>query len=454
MLNGIWDQAWKFVLEQIFGVNYSTEAPLREQLLTALFNRLLNPRQPEITTQTYFDLLSAFASVALTLFFIELGVRLVRMAKSDADNSEELKQLSITFGYLFFGLALTPGFLLSAQLLSSKLGQYFAGLATKTTDVNGIVQQVLAGSGSGRLDFVLSSVQVVAIAILGGWVYFTPIMLWLSTIALIIGISLKFLGEWGVRLFKWSLYFTLSAVIGSGAILLVIGLGTGAVARIYPTQDPDDKFGRAMGSTGILIVAVIVVIVLIASLSHHMKALVSGAVKAVGKLRGDGGSGGSGKERGSNTRQDQRAADTHIAHTKQRSPKAQGQASRKEGQQSATTTVTSPEPARRSSSTTNRVRTKASGGGDLQPTWRKPGTDNTTAAQTAARYQHQDAQRVSTSATSTATATSSSSSVNGSRPASHGSGSNGRQTSSAGSARPTTLNGSASRTPSNSSSTK
>lgn len=307
------ERLWNLFLEKLFGPGFDSDEPLRESLLTGFINRLLNPEQPNIITQDYFNMVGEFLPFAGILFFFELIVRLWRMRK-DEQTDEEVKQLLISASFLLVFLGSVPGFILAAQKFSADFGRIMGQKVLGPLTTEQFVQQITVSSGNGKLDLVIMVIQTFCALVLSTWVFIAPVIVYLSTILLVIGFSVRFLGDVGAAIFAWCAMVAGVGVLGSGGIFLLMSFGVGAVNAAY--SDPGDEIAKSMAMTGVLVGVLIALVVVFGLLRKRMKSIVEGIKKGVNKVQGKL-QGGNSKSPGSDKRQADESARTRKRRTKQ-----------------------------------------------------------------------------------------------------------------------------------------
>lgn len=261
----------------------SIESP-REALIRTILEELLDPVQPELVTQEYFDAMSIFLFVAIPLFCFEVLARLYRAMKS-SEYADELQQFGITAVFLFGLIPLLPGFLVSTQLAFNALGQWGALSFVGSSTPDEFVATVSTLSNNAGLDFLLSIVQITVLIVLAIGVIMVPIMLWLSGMALIIGVCSRWIKSVGEAVFRLSMSISLYGVFGNMTALLIIGLGMAAGRHFYD----GNPTGLALANTGTLILAGWLTIKLLGSFKGQISAIAKRAAGGVSKLSGRGG---------------------------------------------------------------------------------------------------------------------------------------------------------------------
>lgn len=258
----------------------------RGDLIEAVLNSIYEPVQPDMVIQGYYDQLSIFATIAAILILCELIVRLVRAAKSENSAANELKQLLYSALFLFGLVGTLPGLLGSFQIGFNSLGSFIATAFIGSEGTQEITRVLLGMSDNPALNTFLGLIQILLVAIFGISVLLIPACMSTSAFLMVMGVSMRWIGDIGETILRFSLFVTTFAILGPGVYMVFLGILVG----FSRDSSPENSVHRALLNTGIFLLAAILTIGILAMFKNRIKATVSGAVKATqhgySKLRG------------------------------------------------------------------------------------------------------------------------------------------------------------------------
>lgn len=249
----------------------------REALIRFVFEKLINPDQPEIVLQSYYDNLSIFVTLAVVIYFIEVIVRLMNMARNKGSASVEGRQLMISALFLFGFVASMPAVLASTQIVFNEAGKFFALSFIGSEDPDVFIETISKLSNNGGLDFVLSIVQIAVVFIFSISLVLIPLSLYASSFLLVMGVSMRWIGGFGESLFKTSMMVAAYALVGNAVALTITGIGASFARDMYK----DDLTALALANTGVFVIAAWGTISVLVMLKQKISATVQGAVSGI-----------------------------------------------------------------------------------------------------------------------------------------------------------------------------
>ncbi len=270
----IWD-----LLKSLFSGGLSITTP-RDLMLSYIYGSMVDSPTPDINVQQYYDWLSMFRWIALILLVVELCIRLWRGTSNDS-LGYEMKQYGFSLGFYVVALPSIPAFLMGARLFGNALGKFFL-TGFVGGDKNAFMTSVSALSGVAPVDVVLSIIQFVFLVVLTLSLYAIPVMFVVSCILFMVGVSTRWMGAFGDKLFGLSLLVTLYGALGNGIIMAILGVGVAAGKLVFP----DDAYARASVNTVVIIVAASVTGWVLKSVKEDVKAMVKNAKDGYQNVRG------------------------------------------------------------------------------------------------------------------------------------------------------------------------
>lgn len=346
-MNGIWGAILK-----LFGLDGFTSP--RQDLLGSIVGSLWAPPAASITSQGYLRMVSYFLWFALFLVACQLCYALAG-GLTQGNLGQKLKSWLISSFLVFGGVYLLPGFFTASRSAFNAIGREIVGQFLGTDDRDKVIQIIGTLTGHASLDFVLSLVQIGFLLVLAIEVKMVFVAMFISVVLILIGVTMRWLGEFGDNVFKFCLNVTVFGIAGNAVVLLVIGAIVG-IGRAT-TSDP---ITLGLLNTAAIIIACVIFYFFMKRMGGRMKALVSGTVKGVHGAGNHLRSGSRFKSGGGAEQTEQESA-SHRGHaskvaqaTAKSDPKTPGGSKTSKTQASAET-VTETKPAwRRYSSTAAR----------------------------------------------------------------------------------------------------
>lgn len=299
---------WDLLKGLVSGGFYPTTA--RDLFLDYVFTTLLDPPTPSLEVQKYFDWMSAFLWICLGLLVFELCVRLYLAATSPKhDFGDEMKQMAFSLGFYCIALPSVPTFLVGMRLFANVLGKYFmAAFAGNNKDV--FLASLKVVTGVGPIDFVITVIQIVFLVMLLISLFAIPVLFVISSILFMVGVSTRWMGDFGDKLFRLSILVTVYGVAGNALLMVIMAIGVG-IGNVF---FPNDATTRTWINTIAIIVAGSVTFWILRSVRDKIKVLAdmaqSGYNQARDKVRGDSPS----YERDGARKHSESATKTHEAH--------------------------------------------------------------------------------------------------------------------------------------------
>lgn len=272
---------WSLLLK-LFGGGVSIPSP-RSSLLNSVFSDLLKPTTPDLITQTYFDVLSVFFWLALPLFIVEFVYRAYR-ALNTTSPGEEMSAFARSSAWLTIAVPLLPGFVLFVKAFFDAFGQFVLLTMAGTQDPADVVRRVQALTGNPGFDFFLAPVQGLFLFVFYLELFIIVAMVFATSILLLIGVSLRWMGDFGDTVYKFCVRFSIYGVALNFILLLVFGIDFGVQSAAFPK----DRNAQAFLNTGTIVICVFLVPMLLKSLKGQFKAVVTAAGSGYDSLRNRG----------------------------------------------------------------------------------------------------------------------------------------------------------------------
>lgn len=254
----------------------------RESLLNAILEQLVKPQDPQVTITQSYGYLDYFLYFALALFICETAFRLVR-AMGDSNFNAEMRELLISTAWLFGFVGLAPGFLASMRIFANLIGQGLLTLFMGDSSWATLMSKLGELSGSVAIDFFLSIIQIGSLIVTAIGLAIMLASFAASLIILIVGMMLRWLGDFGTRSFRTSIAITIYSVVINMVLMIVIG-GLNAIGRgIFPGAG--GQLWRGMINTGALVLASWIIWKIIGKIGAHVRAITSSAAGGIRNMR-------------------------------------------------------------------------------------------------------------------------------------------------------------------------
>lgn len=267
-MGGIWGDILK-----LFGFG-SFSSP-REDLLKSIVGSLWAPPAASLTSQGYLRMVSYFLWFAVFLvsmqFLYALGVGLVRNVLV-----QELKSWAYSSAVVFGGVYLLPGLFMTSGSALNAIGRDVVGQFLGTNDPNKVTQIIGTLTGHASLDFVLSIVQIGFLLMLAIEVKLVFVAMYLSVVMAILGVTMRWLGDFGDNFFKFCVNVTVYGIAGNTIILLVVSSIVG-IARATTSNTTD----LGLLNTAAIAIASFICYIFMKRMGGRMKAIASGTVRGV-----------------------------------------------------------------------------------------------------------------------------------------------------------------------------
>lgn len=301
-----WGDFWKLLS--------GTESP-REMLYRYVLESLFKPKQVDLYTEQYFRVLSFFATLLLPMLLIGLVATAIQCVTRRS--SEPLKQWAFAAAYLLGFVVVAPGVFTFGQYLFTLIGSGVATMLLNTNDPEAALKILTQLTGQSMIDNTLSLVEIVLLVILALLLLLVQVALYTSTIACMLGLTLRFVPWIGEPLFSAAMKITIFGMLGYCYVLLSLSIVVGGGRALVG----DNAF-----MTGLLNVLAIVVSVLVlwkasTSLFEQLRTVFDKAVEgyqaARGKMSSKYRSSGDGGENGpSKAELDNEEASDHLKGTR------------------------------------------------------------------------------------------------------------------------------------------
>lgn len=259
---------------------FSSAEPPRDALMHFVIGHLYTPDQPSLKTQAYFDLLGPFVFIASCILLGELIYRLFKLIKGE-DTSYHLRQFGMSAGFLTILVASLPAMLLESQSAVTKLCGWVTTSLTGSEDPEALYRALSPLTGNGIVDLGLGAVEIVFLMIFAMAIVLIPLFLGSSAIFLILAVGMRWMGDLGANLLRFSLSVALYSICGGGIYLLVLA-GCEAIGKTWTR----DQFGQGLFNVGVIIFTTYATVKLMSILKDKLKAVVSGAVSTLNKTKG------------------------------------------------------------------------------------------------------------------------------------------------------------------------
>lgn len=297
---------WDF-FKNILGIEDFTSP--REAFLNWVIKQLMDPSSIDISTAEYAKVLGIMAT--LVSFVIVPRLVYVLWQCMVGQSLQALKEWLYAAFFTFVFLLPAPAFVMGAQYFFNILGasvfRIFLG-----DDMEASFKALKQLSGNSAFDFTLSSIQIVALAVLTLSIQLVPIALGASVILFLWGINLNWLGKMGEQLYDFAIRVTVYGATGNLIALASMGViaGLGGIFTDPRTVE------RALVNTLAIMVAAILLWRMLRSVGGSMKATISAAAATGRAVRGYMGGSENNVERGGGKSQRQEEANARKAHSK------------------------------------------------------------------------------------------------------------------------------------------
>lgn len=272
------DDPWGMLL-RLLGGGLDIPNP-RDGLLTSVVGALTTPTQPELMTQSYFDILGTVAWFGLPLIAIELVYRLYQ-ALNNTSVSEELRQFGISALSLFGAIPALPAVVLGVKGFFDGVGAWLLGIVAGTTDPAQVLDHLQVLTGNPAFDVFLGPIQGVFLFVLFLELFVVTAMVWAAALILTLGVIFRWVGDFGRALFRFSLSFALYGTAANLIMLVIFGISFGVQA----TPVGQSALAKAFLNTAAMIACTFVVPRALSRLKGSFSGVVQAASSTYERLR-------------------------------------------------------------------------------------------------------------------------------------------------------------------------
>jgi len=214
-----------------------------------LIEMMLRSDDEILTLDAYSSLITAFATLAMIVWVVELIYRLTMLSKGESGHGSAFIQSTVWLWALVPSL---PAVLLGLQALAIVVGGFLVGEFVGDGTIEESLETIVSTEGLNPfVAGVLTFVQIVLILFIALELAATQIVLPIAALVLIVAVGLRWWGDVGDGLYRLSIFATLiSLVAGIGMVVWF-----SFVYSISNLVFDNDPFARAMANVFALIAA-------------------------------------------------------------------------------------------------------------------------------------------------------------------------------------------------------
>ena len=268
---------WSIFKSLLGGFDF--ESP-RDMLLKSIGTSVVDPAMPNLLTQQYFDIFSLVVAVCIPLLVLELVVR-GYYGLNESRIGEEMMSFGKTMVFATVLILLIPGSVLTAKKLFDAQGVFMLQSMLGTSDINQIIKALSELTGNGALDFFLNPVQTAFLFVLFLELNVITAMVFAAALVLTVGVFTRWMGNFGVTMFKFSVTFSLFGVALNLILLLIFGVDFALQRMLFANS----QVGKGAMNTLAIIVAVFVIPAALKALKPEVLAVGRSAAQGMKSLR-------------------------------------------------------------------------------------------------------------------------------------------------------------------------